>query len=137
MTWKHILICATFWTISACDHSEKGISASERLDTFYETDMPESNLIPYLVAGGPEMLPLLVKAVQNTELKKRRYLIGALGEFIDDRAVSVLSQIALSPEEVDYIKCDALQSLKKIMNKQSFDEMIELWGANSKICDQY
>lgn len=126
--------------LSGCVDDPDEKSVKERLQEFYETEIPESALVPYLVDGGKEMLPFLIRDVINCDTPKRRYIIGALGELKDTAALPALESILFDSSDKIYFRCDALKAISIIQSTY----VAEISGKESKIiqtleaeCDRY
>ncbi len=89
-------------------------SPREKLDRFYSIDLPESSLIPFLLDGGQELVPLLSMEIRNKEMHRRRYAIGALGKLKNNDALPSLELLAQDQSEQDYIRCDAIEAIRDI-----------------------
>jgi len=117
MKIKPFLLLLPQVLVLGCVEGHEPITAQQRLDMFYEQSMPESNLIPFLVEGGEELVPLLIVDIRKKDTPKRRYIIGAVGQLKDERALSPLTSVVLDSTEEDYFRCDALKSLSQINPK--------------------
>lgn len=122
--YREINLVLALIFIIGCSQPQESISSQKRLDMFYESTLPENSLTPFLVMGGQEMVPLLINEIQKKEVLKRRYLISAIGDLKDKRALSILTKIVLDRSEADCIRCDSMKSLEKIDTKfaESFSD---------------
>ncbi len=90
------------------------VTPRQILDEFYAYDGVEDTLMDPLIVGGQNVVPILLVEIRRSEMPKRRYAIGALGNIGDQRAVSVLEGIAADDGEVEYIRCDCVQAIALI-----------------------
>ena len=87
----------------------------DALADFYEArDRAEDQLRDPLILAGPDVVPLVIEAVYDPEMRLRRYAIGYLGIASDAEAVPVLTQILSDESEVYYFRSDALEALQRI-----------------------
>ncbi len=74
----------------------------------------EPELDDPLIEAGSTMTLVICEAVQNRDMKMRRYAILALGYIGDRRALPTLEEIVRSRDEIFYFRGDALQSIYQI-----------------------
>jgi hypothetical protein len=87
----------------------------EALRDFYDTDdRSEPQLMDPLILAGPAVVPLVLQAVPDKNMKLRRYAIAYLGNEQRQEAVPVLSKILLDESEIYYFRSDALEALDSI-----------------------
>ncbi|MCP4598965.1 MAG: hypothetical protein GY847_00215 [Proteobacteria bacterium] len=80
------------------------------LEKFYEYEGAEDQLMDPLILGGDEVVPLVIEKVKDQSMPGRRYAIGFLGNQRIKEALSVLENIAEDPQEVFYIRFDAVEA---------------------------
>lgn len=84
------------------------------LARFYANDGPECSLKAPLFDAAPGVVPLVVEAVGDPAMPKRRYAIGFLGEVGAQEAAAPLLAVLEDAGEQDYFRADALQALQAI-----------------------
>jgi len=89
-------------------------SAESALQRFYASDDAEEQLMDPLLLSGKTVVPRLTQEIERKDMPRRRYGIIALGHIGDERAVPVLTRLAMNPEEEDFIRGDALESVARI-----------------------
>ena len=119
-----IILLSFVSTIGGCMDSRETLTPRERLEKFYSEGFAEPNLVPFLVAGGDEMVPILLNEITDMDMPKRRYAIGALGNLGNIDAVPVLHEIVRNEIEEDYFRCDAIQSIESI-DATSYSQLIQ------------
>lgn len=67
-----------------------------------------------LILAGASVVPLLIKEVENPNMKNRRYAITALGNIGAKTAIPILETLVRKKSEEDYIRCDALSAIGMI-----------------------
>lgn len=84
----------------------------ECLDEFMHGDgrFEVENADPLILCWG-DITPLVVEAIKDPEMPRRRYAIGFLGEERDVGAVKILRNIAMDSTEISYMRGDALEAL--------------------------
>lgn len=82
-------------------------------ERFYSGDH-EPELDDPLIDAGKEMTLVICDAIENKDMRLRRYAIGALGYIGDKRAISTLEEILRSKDEVYYVRGDALHAIYQI-----------------------
>lgn len=80
---------------------------------FYAGDH-EPELDDPLIEAGRNMTLVICEAIQNEDMKMRRYAIGAPGYIGDKRALPTLKAILKSKDEIYYFRGDALHSIYQI-----------------------
>jgi hypothetical protein len=87
----------------------------DALADFYEArERAEDQLMDPLILAGSDVVPLVIEAVANREMKLRRYAIGFLGITRRREAIPVLTQILRDDSEIYYFRSDALEALHRI-----------------------
>jgi hypothetical protein len=87
----------------------------DALADFYEAhERAEDQLMDPLILAGSDVVPLVVEAVANREMQRRRYAIAFLGIARRAEAVPVLTQILRDESETYYFRSDALEALHRI-----------------------
>jgi hypothetical protein len=84
------------------------------LESFYEREVAEDQIMDPLILVGPEVIPLLEKEVINPGMTNRRYAIGALGNLGSKASLPLLEKLASAKSEINYIRCDALAAMGMI-----------------------
>src|SRR5438552_648446 len=85
------------------------------LDDFYsDAGRAEDQLIDPLVLNGRRVVPLVIEAVKDRCMPRRRYAISFLGSGRYREAVPVLEGILGDSSEIDYFRADALEALFQI-----------------------
>src|SRR5262249_34357032 len=74
----------------------------------------EDMLMDPLILAGDKVVPLVIEAVKNKEMERRRYAIAFLGNGSYKQAIPVLEEILGDASEKDYVRGDALQSIYQI-----------------------
>ena len=82
-------------------------------DKFYAGDHEPELKVP-LREAGRNMTLVICEAIQNKDMKMRRYAIGALGYIGDKRALPTLEAILKSKDEIFYFRGDALLSIYRM-----------------------
>ncbi len=95
------------------------VPPDEAMQNFYANDGPECTLTDPLWDGGAQVVPLVVTAIADRTMPRRRYAIGFLGEFGDRRAMDVLTRIASDRDEDSLFRADALKALARIDSEQA------------------
>jgi len=111
----------------------------EALQSFYTHDVAEDMLMDPLVLAGKKVVPLVIKAVKNTEMPRRRYAIAFLGNDTYTTALPVLEEILKDKTEKDYFRGDALLSIYKIDKKIGQKLATKYKGSNNylgKMCKE-
>ena len=87
----------------------------EALKDFYEAeDRAEDQLIDPLILAGDRVVPLILKALPNKDMQKRRYAISFLGNAGNFQALPILEKILVDDTEEDYFRSDAFQAIYQI-----------------------
>jgi len=90
------------------------VNANEAMQSFYENDGPECTLEDPLRRAGSEVVPLVVEAIADKEMPRRRYAISFVGNMADRRGLDALTRIVNDPSERDYFRSDSLEAIQKI-----------------------
>ncbi len=99
--------------------TEKPLTPEESLEKFYSYEAPEELLMNPLISSGSEVVPLIMIEIQNKDMPRRRYAIGALGHIQDVSALPALLGILNDGGEKDYFRCDALKAIGMIDFEQA------------------
>lgn len=87
----------------------------DALADFYEArNRAEDQLMDPLILAGPDVVPVVVEAVADTGMPRRRYAIAFLGLFGHKEAVPILTHVLHDESEIIYFRSDALQALYRI-----------------------
>lgn len=86
-------------------------SPEEALEKFHSAQVAEDQLIDPLILAGKKVVPLLIKEIEDKNMQQRRYAIAALGHLEDPSALPPLENIFKDVSEIDYYRCDALESM--------------------------
>lgn len=97
--------------IAACSRADAPEVALAR---FYANQEPECTLKFPLYAGTPGVIPLVIQAIRDPQMPKRRYAISYLGEVGAVDATGELLVILENDSEQDYFRADALEALQAI-----------------------
>jgi hypothetical protein len=89
-------------------------SPEDALKRFYSNKGPEDTLMDPLILAGDTVVPEVLTQVTKKNMPRRRYAIGFLGNGSYKEALPVLEVILQDPNEEDYIRGDALQSIYMI-----------------------
>jgi 5'-3' exonuclease len=92
------------------------------LQEFYHDNRAEDQIMDPLILMGSEMIPRLSKEILNKNMIHRRYAIGAIGNIGDENAISILVSIVNDHQEIDYFRCDSLNSIAMI-NKEKAKQL--------------
>jgi hypothetical protein len=132
------LILASLLYLSYCSHYVGKVKSSfVCIDTKHNTDFEyfpdslefgniwksfyqgnhEQGLSNPLIRTGKPMVNAICNAIQNRNMKYRRYAIVALGPISDSIAIITLTKILKDSTELECIRGDALQAIYKINNK--------------------
>jgi hypothetical protein len=111
-----ILVVAGLFGVSLYSNIPK--SPEVALQTFYEREVAEDQIMDPLILAGPGVLPLLEKEVARADMPNRRYAIGALGNLGSKASLPTLEKLARSTVEIDFIRCDALTAIAMIDHQQ-------------------
>ena len=93
-------------------------SPEAALAEFRSANVPECAIARPLVLAGRKVVPLVVAAIEDRQMPRRRYAVAALGSLGDTRAVDPLFAILSNPEEKDVFRADALQAINKLDGRQ-------------------
>ena len=99
--------------IAACSRADAP-APEVALARFYANEEPECTLKFPLYAGTPGVIPLVIQAIHDPEMPKRRYAISYLGEVGAADATDELLAILENDSEKDYFLADALEALQAI-----------------------
>lgn len=72
-----------------------------------------------LIVAGPAVYPLVIDAIQDSEMPKRRYAISFLGNEEVSEALPTLLTILNDESELPYFRGDALVAIYKIDSEQA------------------
>jgi HEAT repeat protein len=86
-------------------------------DKFYFEPGHEPELDDPLIKAGKKMTEAICEAIKHSDMKRRRYAIGALGFIGDKRAIHTLESILKDEKEKDYFRGDALHAIYQIDEK--------------------
>jgi len=87
----------------------------EALRDFYQgRNRAEEELIDPLLLNGSRAVPLVISALPNKEMPKRRYAIGFLGIGGYRSALPVLEDILTDGSDPFYVRRDALEAIYRI-----------------------
>lgn len=78
------------------------------LNDFYNDNVPESIIDRQLLNAGRAIVPYVITEIQQKDIPRRRYAIGALGKIGDRRALPVLEKLLDDDSEMFYFRHDAL-----------------------------
>lgn len=81
---------------------------------FYSNPGAEDTLMDPLIVAGPAVYPLVIEAISDPNLPKRRYAIGFLGNEEVAVALPALLAIIDDENELPYFRGDALEAIYKI-----------------------
>lgn len=90
---------------------------SEALQDFYEYGLgaddgvTEDMLMDPLILGGDDVVPLVLAALPNKEMPRRRYAIAFLGNGAYRQALPVLRQVLADEEEAAIVRGDAFDAI--------------------------
>jgi len=88
------------------------------IDFMDTTEQAEDMLIDPLVLSGEKVVLIVLREIQNKEMKLRRYAIHFLGNGKYSEAIPALEAILKDKEEKDYFRADALASIYNIDNEK-------------------
>src|SRR5215510_10119128 len=90
-------------------------TAEAALEAFYGGEpRPECMQAEPLRRDGSRVVPLLIQALPNKAMPRRRYAIGFLGEGRHAEALPTLEQILSDATEIYYFRADALLAVFEI-----------------------
>jgi hypothetical protein len=115
--WLLTALVSLTWNASAGEGKEYrpgGAKLRRVWNDFYKDAVFEPEIDDPLVQAGKAAVPAICEAVENRDMKYRRYAIGALGHIRDRRALPTLERILNSQGEIDYFRGDALRSIYQI-----------------------
>jgi hypothetical protein len=107
------IVLAAIW-IGTSLYSRIPESPAAALKSFYEREVAEDQLMDPLILAGSGVIPLLEQDLLDSDMPRRRYAIGAVGNIGDNAALPTLKKIVEDRSEVDYIRCDALEAVAMI-----------------------
>lgn len=94
------------------------IDPEEAFEKFLSAnDLPEDALMDPLILAGKPVVPIVLDALGDKKLKRRRYAIGFLGNGGYKEALPMLQRIAADESEEKWIREDALESIYLIDEK--------------------
>lgn len=105
--------------ISACDEQRQSAdtlqpSPENAMSEFFSNPGAEDTLMDPLIVAGPAVYPLVIDAIQDPDMPRRRYAIGFLGNEEVSDALPILLAILNSESELPYFRGDALVAIYKI-----------------------
>ncbi|MBI4825952.1 MAG: HEAT repeat domain-containing protein [Nitrospirae bacterium] len=103
-----------------------GDEYSSTWSRFYNGDH-EPELDDPLIEAGEKMTLVICEAVNNKDMRFRRYAISALGYIGDKRALPTLENILKSKDEIYYFRGDALQAIYQIDKILGKKYALEFW----------
>lgn len=119
MTFRPVLEIALVVLLAAgCQRTSDPGAALAR---FYANDGPECTIKVPLIDATPEVIPLVIDAIGDPRMPRRRYAIGYLGEVGAAGATGPLLAIIENGAEKDYFRADALVSLQAIDPARAHD----------------
>ncbi len=87
----------------------------DALRDFYEArERAEDQLMDPLILNGRRVVPLVISAVTNKDMRLRRYAIGFLGNGRYRSALPVLEKVLADESEIYYFRADALEAIYQI-----------------------
>jgi len=87
----------------------------DTLSDFYEArERAEDQLMDPLILNGRRVVPLVISAVPNKDMRLRRYAIGFLGNGRYRSALPVLEEVLADESEIYYFRADALEAIYQI-----------------------
>lgn len=87
----------------------------DALRDFYEAqERPEDQLMDHLILNGRRVVPLVISAVPDKDMRLRRYAIGFLGNGRYRSALPALEGILADDSEIRYFRADALLAIYQI-----------------------
>ena len=92
-------------------------SPESAMSEFYSNPGPEDTLMDPLIVAGPDVYPLVIEAVKESDMPNRRYAIGFLGNEEISAAIPTLLAIIEDETELPYFRGDALEAVYKIDEK--------------------
>ena len=99
------------------------------LRDFYDgKDRAEDQLMDPLILNGRRVAPLVISAIPDKNMPKRRYAISFLANGKYEEALPVLNNIAFDITEKDYIRQDALVAINTIKQKP-YHSIRSYWDA--------
>jgi hypothetical protein len=102
------LACVAYWAFAAGPLR----APEDALQDFYEAkDRAEDQLMDPLILNGRRVVPLVLDAVQQRDMDKRRYAIGFLGNGRYGEAIPTLEAILHDDSERDLFRGDALEAI--------------------------
>jgi hypothetical protein len=103
-------------------------SPEQAFELFLARDVAEDQIMDPLLLGGDGVIPLLVEAIPDRDMERRRYAIGALANLRADAAIPTLRGLARDASEPDYIRCDALSAVALISQASGVELANEFRG---------
>jgi hypothetical protein len=94
------------WTLGPLRSPEDALT-----DFLSAQDRAEDQLTDPLVLAGPRVRPLVLAAIQDRNMKLRRYAIAFLGCASYGPASPIFRRIAADPTEEEYFRTDALEAM--------------------------
>lgn len=111
MTHRFLPSVLLVLSAAGCQRVEEPEAALAR---FYANDGPECTLKDPLFDAGSAVVPLVIEAISDPEMPRRRYAIAFLGEIGAAGAAGPLLSILENAREQDYFRADALQALQAV-----------------------
>ena len=79
-------------------------SPEQVLEEFYSYNEPDSESLHPLILAGSEVVPLIIKKIQDRNMKRRRLAIDFLGNGEYKQALSVLTNILNDETEENHFR---------------------------------
>lgn len=79
-----------------------------------ERQVAEDQIMDPLILAGKDVVPIVLRQVENAHMPRRRYAIGFLGNVGAIEALPALKRILTNKAERDYIRGDALRAVAMI-----------------------
>jgi hypothetical protein len=125
-----------FFSAFACSRETMDPAEARRvLNDFYTDRVPEPINDRHLVNAGKPIVPYLLVEIENRDMPKRRYAIGALEKIKDRRALPLLIQILEDRTELSYFREDAFRAIWHIDRKLG-EEYAQKSSAESQDMDR-
>jgi len=121
-----ILTLALSWSCSKSVLKEE--EARKVLNDFYTNQAPEPLLCDPLINAGKAIVPYLVREIENKNMPRRRYAIGALERLGDRRSLPLLVKVLDDESEVFYFRDDAIRAIFHIDQKLAEELMPKYSG---------
>jgi hypothetical protein len=112
-----VIVVSLVILVGSCGRppSPPSTTPDEAFEDFLTNDeRAEDQLMDPLILAGDDVVPLVLEAIANSELPRRRYAIHFLGNGRYAEATEALLGILYNSEERDYFRGDALAALNQI-----------------------